>query len=234
MEDQTPHSLSPSAQEEKPSLEDVFVDDTLNCIGEALNNFSQFFKKEIAHYKNKAERSEKLFLQMRDENLRLTEESSRLAKENSRMTEENSCLTNENSRLAKENSRLTEENSRLAEEKMKADNRIRELEEQLAKAASRRHKRGEKKVVITFRQLLQIDESEKDDYLRRLHARIDGQGGKDVAMVLLKAKEMKLIAKMPTEKEFCTEFHLNGSWKAIAHYLNPNCQQVCDISAVVI
>ena len=182
------------------------MDDTLNCIGEALNDFSQFFMKKTAHYKNKAERSEKLFLQMRDENLRLTEE----------------------------NSRLTEENSRLTEEKMKADNRIRELEEQLAKAASRRHKRGEKKAVITFRQLLQIDESEKDDYLRRLHARIDGQGGKDVAMVLLKAKEMKLIAKMPTEKEFCTEFHLNGSWKAIAHYLNPNCQQVCDISAVVI
>ncbi len=198
----------------------MFVDDTLNCIGEALNNFSQFFKKKTAHYKNKAERSEKLFLQMRDENMRLTEE--------------NSCLKNENSRLTEENSRLAKENSRQAEEKMKADNRIRELEEQLAKAASRRHKRGEKKVVITFRQLLQIDESEKDDYLRRLHARIDGQGGKDVAMVLLKAKEMKLIAKMPTEKEFCTEFHLNGSWKAIAYYLNPNCQQVCDISAVVI
>lgn len=82
----------------------------------------------------------------------------------------------------------------------------------------------------TFRMLLQG--KNHSDLLRRLHACIDGKAGKAVAMVLLKAKEEKMISALPTEAEFRSEFKLSGTWKGISYYLNPN--MTVDISSVAI
>lgn len=78
-----------------------------------------------------------------------------------------------------------------------------------------------KKPQTTFRDLIQT--SDPDATLQMLHQRIDGKGGKLVAMILLKAREMKMIFSMPTEKQFRTEFtNITSTWHSISHYLNPN------------
>ena len=73
----------------------------------------------------------------------------------------------------------------------------------------------------TFVALLQTDDV--DGTLKKLHSKIDGHGGKDVAMVLLRAKSDTIISRYPTEKEFNSEFpKTTGAWRSISHYLNPN------------
>lgn len=87
------------------------------------------------------------------------------------------------------------------------------------------------KNVKTFRQLVQTDDV--DDTLARLHAKIDGKGGKDVAMVLHKALDDKLISRFPTEKEFRTEFtDIIGKWRSIRYYLQTS--HPVDYSSVTI
>ncbi len=82
-----------------------------------------------------------------------------------------------------------------------------------------------------FSDLIQADEP--DEVLRRLHSRIDGKGGKLVAMVLLKARELKLICSLPTEKQFRQEFtNITSKWRSISYYLNPNVK--VDVSGVAL
>ena len=66
------------------------------------------------------------------------------------------------------------------------------------------------------------NEKDKNDIIKRLHGRIDNKGGKLVALYLLKAMDLELISKRPTEKEFETEFTTCGKWHSISTYLNPN------------
>lgn len=83
----------------------------------------------------------------------------------------------------------------------------------------------------TFVALLQTDDV--DGTLKKLHAKIDGHGGKDVAMVLLRAKSDTLISRFPTPTEFKSEFtKTTGAWRSISHYLNPNI--LVDYSSVTI
>lgn len=82
----------------------------------------------------------------------------------------------------------------------------------------------------TFRMLLQG--TNHNDLLRRLHARIDNQKGKDIAMVLLKAKAEKMISRLPSEAEFRSEFKLVCTWRSISTFLNPNVP--VDITSVAI
>lgn len=84
-----------------------------------------------------------------------------------------------------------------------------------------------------FKELVQVDD--KENILKRLHKRIDGNGGKDVALVLLRALKDKLISRLPSERVFKTEFkNIMGEWRSISYYLNPNCSPTPDCSTVVI
>ena len=86
------------------------------------------------------------------------------------------------------------------------------------------HKKNQSaKKVMMFRDIVQgKNEKDKNDIIKRLHGRIDNKGGKLVALYLLKARELKLISKRPTEKEFKSEFTKCGKWHSISAYLNPN------------
>lgn len=88
------------------------------------------------------------------------------------------------------------------------------------------------KKVKHFKDLIQV--ADKEGFLSRLHKRIDGLGGKNVALILLRAKEDKQISKLPSKIEFCSEFRLEGNWRSISHFFSPNCIPTPDISAVVI
>lgn len=88
------------------------------------------------------------------------------------------------------------------------------------------------KKVKHFKDLIQV--ADKKGLLSRLHKRIDGLGGKNVALILLRAKEDKQISKLPSKKEFRSEFRLEGNWRSISHFFSPNCIPTPDISAVVI
>ena len=82
-----------------------------------------------------------------------------------------------------------------------------------------------------FADLLQT--KDKKQVLERLHARIDGIGGKNVAMILLKAKEDAIICRFPTEAEFKSEFpDATGCWRSISYYLDP--KHPVDCSSVII
>ena len=86
------------------------------------------------------------------------------------------------------------------------------------------HKKNQSaKKVMMFRDIVQgKNEKDKNDIIKRLHGRIDNKGGKLVALYLLKAMDLELISKRPTEKEFETEFTTCGKWHSISTYLNPN------------
>lgn len=83
----------------------------------------------------------------------------------------------------------------------------------------------------TFMDLLQTNDVE--GILEKLHSKIDGHGGKDVAMVLRRAKADTIISRFPTEKEFKSEFtNCKGAWRSISTYLDP--QHPVDYSSVTI
>lgn len=83
----------------------------------------------------------------------------------------------------------------------------------------------------TFKSLLQTNDIAGT--LKKLHSKIDGKGGKDVAMVLLRAKSDTIISRLPTGKEFNSEFtNITGVWRSISYYLNPN--NPVDYSSVTI
>lgn len=78
-----------------------------------------------------------------------------------------------------------------------------------------------KKEEKTFVDLLQTEDA--GGILAKLHSKIDGHGGKDVALLLHRAKSNSYISRFPTEKEFKSEFPKStGAWRSISHYLNPN------------
>lgn len=75
---------------------------------------------------------------------------------------------------------------------------------------------GEKKVT-TFRDIIQYQDKEK--LLERLHCLIDGKGGKDVGVVLVRAKYIdNYLTRYPYKKEFESEFKFVGSWSGISNY----------------
>lgn len=60
------------------------------------------------------------------------------------------------------------------------------------------------------------------EFKSELHRKLNGQKGKAVAAVLRKAYAEKLITKLPTEVEYCSEFILNGKWKSVSQYFPDN------------
>ena len=86
---------------------------------------------------------------------------------------------------------------------------------------------------IHFKSLLQC--TDKESKLAKLHQLIDGFGGKHVALIFLKAREEKIISKLPSQKEFESEFkNYTGVWRSISYYFNPNCPSSPDFSHIVI
>ena len=78
-------------------------------------------------------------------------------------------------------------------------------------------KKAKKNVV--FANLIQ--HPDKELVLKRLHDLIDGHGGIQVAVILRRALEDKLITKHPNEKEFFSEFkNVIGKWDSIKKYLS--------------
>ena len=72
---------------------------------------------------------------------------------------------------------------------------------------------------IVFADLIQHPDKEK--VLKRLHFLIDGHGGKQVAVILRRTFEEKLITKLPSAKEFSSEFKdVKGKWDSIKKYLS--------------
>ena len=55
----------------------------------------------------------------------------------------------------------------------------------------------------------------KDRFVKRLHILIDGKQGKDIAVVLIRAKIDGLITRYPTKGELDSEFDWHGSWQSI-------------------
>lgn len=70
----------------------------------------------------------------------------------------------------------------------------------------------------SFRHVIQYHEPDK--LLKRLHELIDDRKGADVGCVLLCCKQKNYLIRNPTQAEFCSEFKLIGTWKAIHKYLN--------------
>lgn len=106
---------------------------------------------------------------------------------------------------------------------------LNKIEHAIDETTQVQHKERRKR---TFRDLVQgVD---KDKILRRLHARIDGRGGKEVAAVLLKAKDDGLIWKLPSENELNSEFKATTVWRSISKYLGPNPPSPVDFSSIVL
>lgn len=79
---------------------------------------------------------------------------------------------------------------------------------------------------ISFRTIIQHEDPDK--LLQRLHQLIDGKQGADVGSVFLRAKQMGYITRNPTQKEYESEFMLNGSWSAIKNYMSDNNENALD------
>lgn len=71
---------------------------------------------------------------------------------------------------------------------------------------------------VSFSEIIQY--SDKDKLLKRFHELIDGRGGSDVGCVFLRALQENLITRLPTQKEYESEFERNGSWSAIHNYMS--------------
>lgn len=72
----------------------------------------------------------------------------------------------------------------------------------------------------SFNILLQCQEKDKEKVMARLHELLDGKGGKQVALILAAAKyKYHYIISIPTEKQYRSEFQLNGTWKAVSSYI---------------
>ncbi len=80
-------------------------------------------------------------------------------------------------------------------------------------------------IAPTFRNLIQYEDP--DRLLEWLHQRIDGRRGRDVGTVLLYCLLEMLITRKPTQKEFLSEFTLNGSWQAIHKYMDRENTNAC-------
>lgn len=71
---------------------------------------------------------------------------------------------------------------------------------------------------ISFSDIIQYDDKER--LLKRLHVLIDGRRGADVGCVILRALQENYITRLPTQKEYESEFKRIGSWTAIHNYMN--------------
>lgn len=74
--------------------------------------------------------------------------------------------------------------------------------------------------IIQYKQL--------EELLEKLHQLIDGRKGADVGCVLLKCLQDGYITRRPTQKEFISEFTLNGSWTSIHKYMDDNNENALD------
>lgn len=72
-----------------------------------------------------------------------------------------------------------------------------------------------------FDTLLQCSKNEISNILTRLHELLDGKGGMQVALVLAAAKyKYHYIIAFPTERQYTSEFDLNGTWRAVTSYIS--------------
>ena len=71
---------------------------------------------------------------------------------------------------------------------------------------------------ISFSDIIQYYDKER--FLKRLHVLIDGRSGADVGCVILRALQENYITRLPTQKEYESEFKRIGSWTAIHNYMN--------------
>ena len=78
----------------------------------------------------------------------------------------------------------------------------------------------------TFSDIIQYDDKER--LLKRLHVLIDGRRGADVGCVILRALQENYITRLPTQKEYESEFKRIGSWTAIHNYMSDNNQNALD------
>ncbi|MBQ8866840.1 MAG: hypothetical protein IJ013_03850 [Bacteroidaceae bacterium] len=77
-----------------------------------------------------------------------------------------------------------------------------------------------------FNNIIQYEQPEI--LLEKLHQLIDGRKGADVGCVLLKCLIDGYITRRPTQKEFKSEFTLNGRWTSIHNYMDDNSQNALD------
>lgn len=70
----------------------------------------------------------------------------------------------------------------------------------------------------TFSDIIQYHDKER--LLKRFHELIDGRKGADAGSVILKAFIENYITRLPTQKEYESEFNRIGSWTAIHNYMN--------------
>lgn len=78
----------------------------------------------------------------------------------------------------------------------------------------------------SFANIIQYEDREK--FLKRLHVLIDGRSGADVGCVILRALQENYIMRLPTRKEFESEFKIIGSWTAIHNYMDNNSDKALD------
>lgn len=72
-----------------------------------------------------------------------------------------------------------------------------------------------------FDTLLQCSKNEISNILTRLHELLDGKGGMQVALVLAAAKyKYHYLIAFPTERQYTSEFDLNGTWRAVTSYIS--------------
>ena len=75
-----------------------------------------------------------------------------------------------------------------------------------------------------------ITHSQPKLVLKRLHELIDNKGGLYVAAVLMKSYwKDKILSKLPTQKEYTSEFKLQGSWRSISNYLSKDSQKTLQV-----
>ena len=77
-----------------------------------------------------------------------------------------------------------------------------------------------------FYNIIQYEQPEL--LLEKLHQLIDERKGADVGCVLLKCLQDGYITRRPTQKEFKSEFTLDGSWTSIHNYMDDNNENALD------
>ena len=80
---------------------------------------------------------------------------------------------------------------------------------------------GQNGTTPRFETLLQCSKEQVSNVLARLHELLDNKGGMQVALVLAAAKyKYHYLIAFPTEKQYTSEFELNGTWRALTSYLS--------------
>ncbi len=75
--------------------------------------------------------------------------------------------------------------------------------------------------IPSFQSLLQCNPGEIPNVMERLHALLDGKSGMQVAKILAAAKyKYHYLIDYPTERQYTSEFELNGTWRAVTSYIS--------------